>query len=92
MNNNIDIVVDGDRTPRNVIYLHGSICEGLSGYNAVRIDLRQVTSLDVTAVQVLLAARKSAESRGRQIAILSEPGGALAVTLQRLGLPPTTVG
>ncbi|MFN7996739.1 MAG: STAS domain-containing protein [Bryobacteraceae bacterium] len=51
---------------------------------ALVVDLSKVESCDTTAIQVFCAARKSAETTGKQIQFV-HPSGALTDTTDRLG-------
>lgn len=58
------------------------------GGKPVALDATAVTSVDAGIVQVLLAARRSADEAGRRFSIIAGPDGALAEALRRLGIAP----
>jgi anti-anti-sigma regulatory factor len=59
----------------------------LDEHQVIELDLRAVESLDIGLVQVLLAARRSAEAQGRTILLTERSAeGALGEALARSGL------
>ena len=71
-------------------------CERLRGAfeqpGPIEIDLRELTGLDISIVQLLIAAFKSAERLGRDLRLLSDPAGPLHVLLVNTGLLPPDDG
>lgn len=79
-------VLEGDLGPRDAAAVHTALLSALQQSAAVEIDARTLASLDTSIIQILVAARKSAERLERPLTILTEPDGALPATLERLGL------
>jgi len=52
---------------------------------AVTIDLSEAREIDASGLQLLIAARRSAERTKTQLSILAERGGALEQALTRVG-------
>lgn len=73
---------------RGASELRTELLDALTAHPSVAFDASDVTSVDAGAIQVLLAARRSAEQAGRDFSIIAEAGGALPDTLARLGLTP----
>lgn len=73
---------------RNAPELRDEILDAMANKCSVALDVTQVTSIDTGIVQVLLAARRSAEQAGRDFSIIAEAGSFLPDTLSRLGITP----
>lgn len=82
--------LEGDLRPRDASALHEALLVALSGEDEILVDARRVTSLDVSILQVLIAADIAAEKLGRAITLLRVPEGAVEATFARAGLaiPP----
>lgn len=57
----------------------------LDGGEAITIDLREANAIDVSGLQLLIAAQRSAERMKKQLSILADRGGALEHALVRAG-------
>ena len=64
------------------------VMAALQANQAVEIDCRDATDIDLTFVQLLLAARRSAASQGRSLTLAGPAEGALLAALQRGGFLP----
>ncbi|MBJ7535756.1 STAS domain-containing protein [Rhodomicrobium vannielii ATCC 17100] len=82
--------LEGNLGPRDASELHVALLAALGGEDEVVVDARRVTSLDVSILQVLIAADIAAEKLGRTITLLRVPEGAVEATFARAGLaiPP----
>jgi anti-anti-sigma regulatory factor len=82
--------LEGNLGPRDASALHEALLVALGGEDEVVVDARRVTSLDVSILQVLIAADIAAEKLGRTITLLRESEGAVEATFARAGLaiPP----
>ncbi|MFT4080721.1 STAS domain-containing protein [Rhodomicrobium sp.] len=78
--------LEGDLGPRNASGLHEALLAALAGEDEVLVDATRVTSLDVSILQVLIAAHVAAEKLGRTITLLRTPEGAVETTFARAGL------
>ena len=58
----------------------------VQGGDAMTIDLREAGEIDVSGLQLLIAAQRSAERANNQISILADRGGTLEQALVRAGL------
>lgn len=70
--------------------LREALLAAMRGGKPVALDATAVTSVDAGIVQVLLAARRSADEAGRRFSIIADPGSALAEVLSRLGIAPSS--
>jgi len=82
--------LEGNLGPRDASALHEALLVALGGEDEIVVDARRVTSLDVSILQVLIAADIAAEKLGRTITLLRESEGAVEATFARAGLaiPP----
>ncbi len=83
-----DVVVtlDGDMTIANAARAREALLELMQEHSRVDIDLQQVESADVTFVQVLLAARKSADERGVVLQVRQPVADAVGRVFRLCGL------
>lgn len=70
--------------------IHAALRRELSESAAVTVDVSGATEVDVSFVQLLLAARRTAADWGKSIALSSPADGALLDTLVRGGFMPPT--
>ncbi|WP_249140703.1 STAS domain-containing protein [Bradyrhizobium arachidis] len=59
--------------------------DAISASREVEIDVSDVSSIDVSIIQLIVSARKSAEQRGRKLALATESNGAFRATLAKAG-------
>jgi anti-anti-sigma factor len=59
--------IEGELTIYQVADLKPSLLAELDQYSALEIDLSAVTEIDTAGFQLLMAAKKSAESRGKKL-------------------------
>lgn len=70
---------DGER-------LRATLLEALRGHSRVEIGFEGVTAADLSTVQLILSARKTAASAGKSVVLAQPASGWLLDTLQRAGL------
>ena len=68
--------------------LQSQLQEGLRAADRVVLDLAGATSVDISFLQILVAAQRTAERAGRSLALAEPPAGALATALARCGFSP----
>jgi anti-anti-sigma regulatory factor len=85
-------------TKTHAVALHGTVglrdaaglteklAQALAAHDRVVIDATALEQADISLVQVLAAARKTAEGAGRSLRLVAPPGGVLAQLLARAGL------
>lgn len=78
--------LSGELGLRGIEALKAEIVAALAAHPAVAIDATAVEGADTSAIQLLLAAQKSASAEGRALTLLTSAGGPLARTLAALGL------
>ena len=90
--NSANICLVGEQNIRNVTQTAGQLCELMNGDGPLVIDCSRATDIDVALVQLLLAARKSADGQGRALRLHSAAGGALLACLKAGGFLPESPG
>lgn len=77
--------IDGDLSVYEVESLRQELLAGLEASSACRLDLSAVTQCDTAAVQVLLAAQRSAAGAGKTVTV-GAMGTAVRTVFDDLGL------
>jgi anti-anti-sigma regulatory factor len=73
-------------TIRDMPLLHARLRDALAAHPTVTIDCTAVTDVDLTFLQLVLSARKSAGAAGKSVAIIPPKGEVLTDILMRAGL------
>jgi anti-anti-sigma regulatory factor len=81
----VRLVLDGNLTIRTVEAIHSRLLEAVRGGANLKIDCAAASNVDVSFIQLLLAARSSARELGREITLAAPAAGALLDTLKRGG-------
>ena len=79
------LVLDGNLTIRNIESVHLKLTDAISRRSQIVIDCRSADEVDVSMVQLLLAARAGAASAGRRLVLAHPADGALLDVLVRGG-------
>ncbi|MBR0716898.1 STAS domain-containing protein [Bradyrhizobium liaoningense] len=77
--------LQGCLTLRDAKQVQGLLLDAISAYREVEIDVSDVSSIDVSIIQLIASARKSAEQRGRKLSLATGSGGAFRATLAKVG-------
>jgi ABC-type transporter Mla MlaB component len=83
------LVLDEPLTMRAAEALQTRLREMIDRHSVVEIDCSAATEIDLSFVQLLLAARLSAQKAGKTVNIAALPAGALLDILTRGGFRPT---
>jgi ABC-type transporter Mla MlaB component len=83
------LVLDGALTVRNAPAIGSTLLEAIRAHPVVSIDCSAATELDLSFIQLLLAARLSAVRLGRLVGLAAAPDGMLLDALTRGGFHPT---
>jgi anti-anti-sigma regulatory factor len=75
----------GPQTIREAVQTHAVLLDALRGPGDVLLDCGAVTDVDLSFIQIILAARRTADEAGRRLALHDKPTGALAQALTRGG-------
>lgn len=78
------LVLTGEMTLQSIESIHAKLLE-MAGEPVVEIDCEGVTEADLSLVQLILAARASANMSARAVTLAHPAAGALLETLQRGG-------
>ncbi len=82
----IRLTLDGALVLREIDGLHGRLRDALSRHAAVELDCSGAADIDMSVVQLLVAARRTAEASGRRLALVgTAPASSLATILARAG-------
>jgi len=71
-------------TVQRILEVKQALAQALSAGTTVTLDLKQVTEVDLTGLQLLCSAHRWAADRGRELAI-ADPGPALYGAARRSG-------
>jgi ABC-type transporter Mla MlaB component len=82
---NVAIVLDGVLTIRTTDEARARLTDALARAPTVSVDCSAATEVDVSLIQLLLAARRSAARNGGQLILAQPADGALLATLLRGG-------
>jgi anti-anti-sigma regulatory factor len=77
--------LQGSLTVRDAKQVHGLLQDAISASREVEVDVREVSSVDVSIIQLIASARKSAEQCGRKLVLLTGSSGAFEATLAKTG-------
>jgi anti-anti-sigma regulatory factor len=75
----------GPRTIRNAEETRSLLLEALRGPSPIRLDCASVAEADLSFVQLLLSARKSAQATGKIATLAHSPRGAVLQAASRAG-------
>ncbi len=79
------ITLDGAQTVRTIDRAHHDLAAVLAAHAAVTVDCVAVTEVDLSLIQLLLAARASARRNGKTIALTAPANDALRTALLQGG-------
>ncbi len=84
------LLLEGDLGPRDAGEIHAALLHALQEHRSVVIDTRRLASVDVSIMQLMVAAFGTARRLGHALSVASECGGPLEQSLARGGLtmPP----
>lgn len=80
------LLLDGDITVAHAGRLREALLDLMQEHASVKVDARAAEGADLTFVQVMLAARKTAEARGVVLALKEPVGQAVAEVFRQCGL------
>lgn len=80
------IPCEGDLTIARAASLRETLLEALESARDVKLDCSAATNVDVTFLQLLVAAQRTAAARGVNLSIIAPEDGALAQALPRAGM------
>jgi two-component system chemotaxis sensor kinase CheA len=85
------LAFDGVLGLRGIGALHARLLQAFTEHAAIQIDCANAESIDAGFIQLLIAARRSAEAEGVSLLIPVPADSVLHRALARCGLPPDTL-
>lgn len=83
--NTVTLPLDGPATIRTIGAVHTALQDALARHHTVQLDVTAVDPVDLSFVQLLLSARRSAREAGKQLTLAAPAGGALLHALEQGG-------
>jgi anti-anti-sigma regulatory factor len=78
--------LEGTLTIRSIEEVHARLLAIMREHPAIVIDCSAATEIDLSFIQLLVAARRSGGASGRAVTLAQPPAGALLAALTRGGL------
>ena len=79
------LAFEGSQTVHNIQAAHDRISASIAEHQTVEIHCEGITELDLGFIQLLLAAKRSADERGTSLRLASGATGKLRAALERAG-------
>ena len=79
------VLLDGALTVRNIANVRDILLAALADHQVVRVDCRAADAVDLSGIQLLLAAHRSAIQAGKQLVLAAPADGLLRAALQQGG-------
>jgi anti-anti-sigma regulatory factor len=86
------ITLGGDLGLRETNAIREQLLDAFDMHTAVELDIRDLAGIDISIVQLLIAADKMAEARGHSFQVLAEANGPLRDAMARGGLLAIAAG
>jgi ABC-type transporter Mla MlaB component len=80
------ISLKGALTVRNIGHVRSRIAAAMRSHDVLRLDCSGATDVDLSFLQLVLAARKSAAAAGKTLTLAHPAGGVLLERLNQAGL------
>lgn len=80
------VVLGGALTVREIKVIHARIAAALRQYPAVTLDCGGASAVDLSFIQLVLSARRSAQAAGKTVALAQGAQGALRAALMQAGM------
>jgi ABC-type transporter Mla MlaB component len=87
-----NLILEGAATVRTAEATHAKLADFLRHHSDIEIDCTGITEADLSLVQLLVAARKSAKRSGKTVVLTAPAGGALREALSQGGFLPALEG
>jgi ABC-type transporter Mla MlaB component len=85
----IRFALDGVLNIRTIEQVHRGLVEALAEHASVQVDCSAVEAVDLSFIQLLLAAQQSAQRDGKLLTMAAPADGALLVALEMGGFMPS---
>ena len=84
----IRLALDGSLTVRGIAAVRETVLEALAKHAAVEVDCSAADAIDLSLIQLLLAARRSAQAAGKSLSLATPADGKLRRALEQGGFLP----
>ena len=82
------LVLDGVQTVRTIYAAYRNLTAALAEHATVTVDCSAASEVDLSLIQLLLAAHASAQRAGKTVALAAPAGGMLQAALMQGGFLP----
>ena len=79
------VLLDGALTVRTIANVRDVLLAALTDHQVVRVDCRAADAVDLSGIQILLAAHRSASAAGKQLVLAAPADGTLRSALEQGG-------
>jgi ABC-type transporter Mla MlaB component len=86
------LVLKGELTIRTIESVHAKLLDLIAQRTRIELDVTGATQVDISFIQLALAARRSAEAAGKTVVWAAPAGGALREALMRGGFVNSVPG
>lgn len=86
------VTFGGALTVRHADQIHESFVDALRQHQHIVVDCGQASQVDLTFVQLVLSARRSADAAGKRLSLAEPAAGDLLDVLRRAGLAASPGG
>jgi anti-anti-sigma regulatory factor len=80
------IALRGNLGLRDVKQIHELLSGAVNASKKIELDVREISGVDISIIQLIAAARRSTQQRGKALMLVSEPNGVFAATVKKTGL------
>jgi ABC-type transporter Mla MlaB component len=87
VNDSYTFILEGNLTTSESTKVHAAVLGALENHSSVVIDCTRADEIDVSFLQILIAASSTAAASHKHIRLASPPSGVLLKVLQRCGFP-----
>jgi hypothetical protein len=84
--------LDGAQTVRTIQAAHERLVTAMAEHQSIEIHCNAVTEFDLSLIQLVLAAKRSADRAGKTLALAAPATGNLHTALDRAGFLAAAVG
>lgn len=84
--------LDGAQTVRTIQAAHERLLTAMAEHPAIEIHCHEVTELDLSLIQLVVAAKRSAEKAGKSLTLATPAAGKLRAALDQAGFLTAAVG
>jgi ABC-type transporter Mla MlaB component len=80
------VALQGNLGLRDVRQAYELLSDAVSAHRVVELDVREVSGIDISIIQLIAAARRSAQQRGGALTLVSKPNSVFTSILLKAGL------